>query len=334
MLSLTFLISFEYLPAPYPLWNATVLEIYKKISREKEDFTILEIPLGWNITSVLIGCPDLRYQFWQTVHNKRLLNGVVSRGSIVQVDHFFEMPLLNKIYYLQEDIPLEPSYGDADEKSIREVIDLLNIRYIIIHPPYVGSKVHQYIQEELPVKLEEVALPPPDICRAGTSRDNNYERDKIVAFRVLREEASLKKIPWYGKILGNFVQYKHGWYGSELWDDQFLMHWSKGRKSLLSVHLDSPAGYQIRMRVIPFPFGTSEQVVRIFVNNKFLRKQKLMEGWAEYSIFVPETFLKPGENIIKFHYKFAHIPRLVYQGSEDKRLLAMGLDYIKIEKIN
>ena len=88
------------------------------------------------------------------------------------------------------------------------------------------------------------------------------------------------------------------------------------------------------MRAIPFPFETLNQTVKIYINNRLLHKLNLLKGWNEYSIFAPESFWKSGENIIRFHYTAAHIPKVVFQDSEDTRHIAMGLDYIKIEEVN
>ena len=308
MPAIALLIFFEYLPAPYPIHKVSIPQVYSIIAQDNEDCLVLEIPLKWFIVgSAHSSVLPSNYMFCQTVHNKRLISGHISRGSATLPDHYLDMPLLNKLYCLQENIPFEKFYKEADAKSLLQTINFLNIKYIIIHKQEANQKVLNYFENQFFVKKEMI-----------------FNDKEIIAYRIAEKAGGYNVIP------ENIVRYSQGWSDRQMWGEKYLMHWSRGRKSLLTVDLNEPSGQTISMDAIPFPLGTNKQSVKVFINNKLLTEQRLSAGWRAYSIPVPASFWKAGTNNLNFSYTLVESPENIYNNSTDKRFLAMGISNIRI----
>jgi len=303
------LILLEYLPAPYPLMKTPVPEIYKNIAQEKGDFTVLEIPLGWDISSVPAGKPSLHFQLWQTVHNKRLLNGIISRGSTSLPDSYFEIPMLSTLFRLQEGIDKE-----ALLRPVKKDIELLNIRYIVVHSPYDKPGIMNYIKKAVP----------------GSSV-TEYKNDGITVFKLPEKGYAFQCNNAAKQAFNNLLKYSRGWYYPEFWGDRFF-HWSKGTVSELSFEIDKPSSHIISMDLLPFPADSKGQAISIYVNDKFLALLELKPGWHNYALNVPAGYLKIGKNITRFTYKSVSMPKSVLPGSADTRELAAGLSNFRIDE--
>ena len=66
------LILFEFLAVPYPMVETQIPEFYKDISKNKEEFAILEVPIPSFFNSLS------RYMYYQTTHEKKIIGGLIS----------------------------------------------------------------------------------------------------------------------------------------------------------------------------------------------------------------------------------------------------------------
>lgn len=306
---ITLLLLFEYLPAPYPVYKYYVPEIYGDIARDQEDCSVLEVPMQWYITGSNITQPSaLSYHLFQTVHNKRIISAFIARGAAAQPDSYLEMPFLNKLYALQENISFEHFYKEPGKNEILDAVKFLKLKYIVIHKKDINLKTKHYIEEQMPLKKEKI-----------------YDDTDIEAFKLTGPAQGAVSREFLEKI----VVYGQGWYDREPWGDKLIMHWSRGCKSLLSVFIQQPGAKQLRFKAIPFPFGTRKQTVKIFINKRFLHEQDLAETWSDYSISAPASFWEPGENSIEFRYKIVKSPKNMRM-SADERRLAVALSNFEV----
>ena len=70
---------FELLPATRPLYSAAVPAFYARIAQDPGDATLLELPVGVRDGTSSVGNFTARSQFFQTVHGKPLIGGIVPR---------------------------------------------------------------------------------------------------------------------------------------------------------------------------------------------------------------------------------------------------------------
>jgi len=165
-LGLTLIITFEYLAIPFPTFRASAPRIYEQIAREAGAFTVLEIPLGRS-SGLSKGIGEFRPPslFYQAVHEKKTFNGFVSRAPTGRLQALGTPPLLRNILDLQGgDLPSGAS-SNLSARAISDSLAALQVRYVVIHPPFSQSPVRHYVETALPV--EKVS-----------------EEDGVVAFRV------------------------------------------------------------------------------------------------------------------------------------------------------
>jgi hypothetical protein len=99
----------ELLPAPRPLYSATVPDIYRRIAAAPDDLRVLELPFGIRDGTSSVGDFTARSQFYQTVHGKRLIGGYLSRVSRRRVRDMRSDPMLDALLWLSEGRELDAS---------------------------------------------------------------------------------------------------------------------------------------------------------------------------------------------------------------------------------
>ena len=123
LISFSLLILFEFLSIPLAVSSSHIPAFYKQIAEEEEDFALLEIPSEWG---EFISYAD--YMYFQTIHQKRLVTGYVSRAPESVLDFFISLTYLNNLMrFSQKDII------DTDPDELGAILELLNVKYIIIH---------------------------------------------------------------------------------------------------------------------------------------------------------------------------------------------------------
>jgi len=108
------LICLEFIVVPTTLIQVEVPESYQKIKEMPEEFAILEMPASFFGNSLFANV----YLFYQTVHGKKLVDGLLPRPSYHSRDFLKEN-------ILKEDMTLD---GKLKDKLARN-----NIKYVIIH---------------------------------------------------------------------------------------------------------------------------------------------------------------------------------------------------------
>jgi hypothetical protein len=104
--------------------------------------------------------------FYQTVHEKTLIGGHISRVPDSKIQALASRPLLRRILKLQgENLPLDTT-TDRLARTPLDDLAALQVRYVIIHPPFSQAPVRDYVETTLPV--EKIS-----------------EEEGVVAFRVL-----------------------------------------------------------------------------------------------------------------------------------------------------
>jgi hypothetical protein len=115
----TSIVLFEYLTLPFPTTYPRDSPFYHRLAEEEGDFAVVEIPIGRQ--------PDKYSMYYQTLHGKRLVGGVVSRTPIDAYNYIAPNPLL---YAAHEGNPWTLSRSDADQTLAQLAND--DIRYVIL----------------------------------------------------------------------------------------------------------------------------------------------------------------------------------------------------------
>ena len=137
---LAVLILLEYLSVPFPRTEPHVSAFYQQLAAEEAGVVVVEFPTGRR--------RDKEYLYYQTIHGKPTVNGLVSRPPLAAERFFDEVPILSA---LRDNRPF-----DWQERHVFAQLAPLaekNIRYIIIHRNWFGP-------EDVEKWRDYFALPP------------------------------------------------------------------------------------------------------------------------------------------------------------------------------
>jgi hypothetical protein len=270
------LVVFEHLSVPLPLSDFRVPDVYAAISQEPSDFSVLEIPLAWRNGFRVTGTKDpviMFEQFYQTMHQKRLLGGNTSRNPEYKFQYFSEAPVINSIIALENDHEVERETWDRDRAMAPEVLRLLGVRYVVLHTEVVPSVLEEYVQYVV-------------------GGERIHEGEGIVAYRVtlpaLEEEVLID--------LGSDEARLHL---GEGWSESGAEYaWAQRRDARFLVSL-SREHQHVTMRVFAPEPGQSMGIV---LNGQAMTSLELAEGWHEYEVLLPEHLLRHGLNELSFRF--------------------------------
>lgn len=139
-LFLVFLIIFEYISIPIFITSVKVPEFYKEISKEKGDYAILELPVG---ECPGVSCPDSRYsdfaytfyEYYQTLHEKKILGGYLARNIPQEVINFTETtPFIVNLKH--PNLPL-PNEIRQNISIAYQILKEYEIKYVILHKKFL-----------------------------------------------------------------------------------------------------------------------------------------------------------------------------------------------------
>lgn len=127
LLALTGLILFEYLALPYPTTDPTVSPFYHELARDPADYAIVELPMGRQRAK--------EYMYFQAVHGKRLVEGMVARTPPDAYAFIEADPLLSLLRLGQ---PVNSSALDVAAR--RQALADQSFRYFVLHKEYLPAE--------------------------------------------------------------------------------------------------------------------------------------------------------------------------------------------------
>lgn len=168
---------FEHLAVPLPQSDMRVPEPYQIIAKDASDFSVLDIPFAWRNGFRITGAYTTGFmfgQFYQTQHQKPMLQGNTSRNPEFKFRYFTDAPILSSLRILETGHDLPPEIWQQDAQFATDVLRFFNLKYIIVRPEepdYLNNPqaTVPYIEAVLPVEklyqdsdltLYRVNLPP------------------------------------------------------------------------------------------------------------------------------------------------------------------------------
>ncbi len=306
--ALVSLIMLESAPIPFPVRKVDVPKVYETIKEDPNPVAILELPFSSDITI---------YQYYQTVHGKKLVNGSLNRLPVFNQTFGENIPLVRMLKRPQT-IP-----RDGIDSSLAEtagnIVQLFKIGYIVLHRNYFTPedfrRIDALVKATLPARL---IAQEGDVFAYRIESEGMGRRANRGAYRI-----------GFGTEAGPPVLLE-GWSTSESRGPSTFA-WSNARESTLWLHLAERSNMRMDLRLFPFTFPSAPtQQVKISVNRKFLAEIKLENRWQTYSLAVPREYLQVGVNAIRFMYRYTALPSKVIPGSRDARMLAVAFDEITL----
>jgi hypothetical protein len=258
------LILFEFLAIPFPMSDTTVPAFYKQIANDTDNYAILDIPGS-------VGNAQLMY--YQTVHNKMLLDGYVSRTPESATRFMTATPMISQL--LSDSPTLKPE-DDILERNLTDLTDVgssilsyYHIRYVVLHTVPAGQRTpgERYYKNIL---LRESFTRGPQIFR----------NDTMIVYTV---ETVPRK---------SFVLFNEGWNGVEYWNGTPTRRMNDNATMLF--YSDQDRNTTLSMRILSF---SRPGTLDVSVTDHRVLHTTVPAGFVTVTLPVD---LHKGENFIRF----------------------------------
>ena len=123
---------FELLPAPRPLYAATIPSIFKRVAAAPEDITVLQLPFGIRDGTFSIGDFSAQTEFFQTAHGKTVMGGYLSRVSERRRRELRGDPVLSALATMSEHQPLTPEQRQALNNAAADFTNHARIGFVVV----------------------------------------------------------------------------------------------------------------------------------------------------------------------------------------------------------
>jgi len=136
------LVFIEYGQKSYPVEAMQeVPKVYHELALKK-DGVLLEIPLGFRDGFGKVGLENTTQMFYQTIHHKKILSGMVSRFKREKFDFFLSNQVVLELIMLELSRKTDLQLSDKD---ILVFLKTFDVKYILIYPEYRNSVIEGFI---------------------------------------------------------------------------------------------------------------------------------------------------------------------------------------------
>ena len=285
--SLAALLSFESLAIPLPLSDMRLPQIYQTIGREAGSEPVLQLPLSWRnsfrfIPDRFVGQPPtavMFQQFYQTAHQRPILSGNTSRNPEFKFGYFLQAPIIRTIIDLEEGRPVSAEQVAADKVIAPQVLRFFGFRYVVVHPPLVGSPTEDYLRTIFPLQ--------PIPADMGLS-----------AYRVQLPPPEQQPTVDLGSDLGR-LYCGEGWGEPEATSSGADYLWVQRQGARLFLPLSGTGERRLAMRAFSPDAGRR---LTLWLNGAAVATVTLEQGWQEYAVPLPGARLHPGLNELTLRF--------------------------------
>ncbi len=306
-------------------------DFYTEIGREQgapyEGEVILEVPTAAGTGEILVGeTRPIQYQFYGMSHQKRMLNGFISRTPL---DNFwpirYDDPLLA---WLGQRRFLE---ADKVEPELRQIINDWPVGYIVVHQDDVGR--NGPTPQEIIGYLNSL---PDLVCPVWVERDavvyrTSWHPDGCPARTPPQTGSGAYHIDIGSSGDERFIGW--GWHWPELVGGSTTWRWT-GEYPQTKLYVDLPsAAYQVSLAAQAF---VEPRQVRLLVNHVPLQITAstsdtvtvLPDTLQTFTFALPAELVGKGKQLtVTLEYDSVIVPVEVGQ-SDDPRKLAVAVDWI------
>jgi hypothetical protein len=135
------LLVLELLPAPRTLYSASIPSIFQVIAADPRPVRVLQLPFGVRDGVSSAGNFSAKYQFYQTLHGKKLIGGYLSRISNKRLSELRAQPTLDALLTMSEGQVLSGDHAARIRARGPQFISRSNVGYVVINlnqtPPHL-----------------------------------------------------------------------------------------------------------------------------------------------------------------------------------------------------
>lgn len=265
----------EQLTIPMQLTDLRAPEIFNTIRNDPGDYTVLDLPLGWRNSARIQGDIDYRAHFWQSVHQKRLLDGNTSRNPQYKFQYFLQAPIINSIIALENGREVDEARRAQDRAMSAEVLRFFDIRYINVFRAKTKPQVLDYVLGIFPAT--EV-----------------YRDDERTVYRVAPEPRQQGTVEPSAETAN--LYFDDGWGRPQTADEGFGYRWATSSSARMWLPL-THASYKLKLHLLA-PNKTQKIAVRL--NGQLVQELNVTGVWNDYAIQIPASSTQDGLNEIVF----------------------------------
>ncbi|GIK40738.1 MAG: hypothetical protein BroJett011_45710 [Chloroflexota bacterium] len=296
------LLLFDQYSVPLPLSDARIPAVYTQIGVEPDDFSLLQLPLGWRNSYGTLGAEQTQLQYYQSAHHRPILGGNTSRNPAYKFDYYANIPLFKALTETE-------LYRSVDETTLQrarlqapELMALYNIKYLVIHEPLPHRKPYEdTFTATHRLALDLIPHQPQPV----------YQSPGVQAFAVQPAAVPNPLTLDFGDWRSDPYR-GEGWAGNE---EIFAAtaNWATAAESTLFFPVRGSGDHQLSLQIAPFSYpGMPQQAVSLFLNDRLLADNlSLHEGWQMVEVKLPETGLVSGLNRLTLSFAQTAQPRRV-----------------------
>ena len=147
LMSATVLLLVEALPAPRVLHSAEVPSVYRIIASDPRDVRVLNLPFGLRDGLSSHGNTTAAWQFFQTVHEKPIMGGYLSRLSAFDVEFYQRRRVTRVLMDLSAQRPVSEARLHEAITRAREIRMELNVGYVVVNTRLSSQRLADFAKE-------------------------------------------------------------------------------------------------------------------------------------------------------------------------------------------
>jgi hypothetical protein len=126
------LLVFELLPSPRPLYSAEIPGVYHVIAADPRPIKVINLPFGLKDGLSERGAFSAKYQYFQTLHEKALIGGYLSRLPDGAIGRYRKNILVKTMLRLSEGTPLLPGMEEEALDRGPEFVKRMHVAYVVM----------------------------------------------------------------------------------------------------------------------------------------------------------------------------------------------------------
>jgi len=290
-------IIWDGLSVPLPTTDASIPSFYSRLAEEPGDFAIMTLPFGLRSSFGTLGAEQTQLQYYQTLHEKRLIGGNVSRAPSISFEYYQRIaPSANLLAiesYQQPQIDLE-----RERREAAELAALLDICYLVVHAPVPGRLPYSDTYDEA------LAYAASVFSLTEVYRDPN---GRLVAYAVGQG-------PLPDSLEVDLGGGSDGMYLGEGWSSEETIagasaRWVDGRRAGLYLPVDRLNQRVLVFSAAPFVFpGAPPQSLTVLVNGREAASFQMAPAWQEYRVIIPAGDERHAPNEVQLRLGYARRP--------------------------
>ena len=148
------------------MYSAAIPSIYQIIAADPRPVRVLQLPFGIRDGASSVGNFNARYQYYQTLHGKKLIGGYLSRISRRSVGQMRSQPTLDALMTMSEGNHITDDQARVVRARAGYFIDRAKVGYVVINHAYAPPHLVEFVMDAW--GLEEIARQGPKVLYVPT----------------------------------------------------------------------------------------------------------------------------------------------------------------------